>query len=78
MSTSTRGAARAPLPRSFPERLIRVTTRKSRSIYPAVWRRMQHGWVCIRAAPALRWMRGRDARFVGERLSQLGLEWGWA
>jgi hypothetical protein len=43
----------------------------------AVWYRGQDGWVCVRAAPILKWMLNCDARTARERLQLMRYQYEW-
>jgi len=56
-------------------RLLRV--RAPHFIAGAVWREIDGQWQCIRAAPILRWMLGKDSATVAAYLRRKGWAWEW-
>lgn len=43
----------------------------------AIWQRGADGWVCVAAAPILRWMVGQSAAGVAAYLKRKGWAYAW-
>jgi len=58
-----------------PRKLLRVTGRHVGA--GAVFKRQSDAWVCIAAAPFLRWMMRTPIKQVPTELRRRGWEWEW-